>query len=112
MWYVYILKCADGIFYTGTTTDISRRLKEHNHKKGGACTRVRLPVKLTYKKAYETRSQALKREAQIKRWTRKKKLALIKRNGALLVKLSKSRTNQQGEVRSFTKSAWGFYRLI
>ena len=91
MWYVYILRCADGTLYTGTTTDISRRLKEHNHKKGGACTRVRLPVKLAYKKAYETQSQALKREAQIKCWTRKEKLALINRTSALPVKLSKSR---------------------
>ena len=77
MWYVYILRCADGILYTGTTTDISRRVKEHNNKKGGACTRVRLPVTLAYKEVYETQSQALKRETQIKHLPRNKKLALI-----------------------------------
>lgn len=93
MWYMYILRCADGILYTGTTTDISRRVTEHNRKKGGACTRGRLPVKLVYKEIYSNRSEAQKREAQIKRWTRKKKLSLIKRSSTLLVKLSKSRTN-------------------
>lgn len=77
MWYVYILRCADGTLYTGTTTDVTRRVKEHNRKKGGACTRVRLPVKLVYKEVYEIQSQALKREHQIKRLSRQKKLGLI-----------------------------------
>ena len=78
MWFIYILSCADSALYTGVTTDISRREKEHNLKKGGACTRARLPVRLVYKESYETRSEALKREAQIKRLTRAKKLELIK----------------------------------
>lgn len=78
MWYVYVLRCADNTLYTGTTTDISRRLKEHNRKKGGAYTSVRLPVKLVYQETYPNRAQAQKREAQIKGWSRKKKLALIK----------------------------------
>ncbi|MBL7081245.1 MAG: GIY-YIG nuclease family protein [Candidatus Omnitrophica bacterium] len=87
MWYVYILRCADGTLYTGTTTNISRRLTEHNRKKGGACTRVRLPVKLAHKEPYQTRSEALKRESQIKSWIRKKKLALIKGDLQLLKRL-------------------------
>lgn len=91
MWYVYILKCADGTLYTGTTTDVSRRVNEHNRKKGGACTRARLPVKLIHKEPYKTRSKALKREAQIKRWSPEKKLALISHNKAALKRLSKSR---------------------
>ena len=91
MWYVYVLRCADGVLYTGTTTDISRRVKEHNNKKGGACTRVRLPVTLAYKEVYETQSQALKRETQIKHWPRNKKLVLIDHNKSQLKHLSKSR---------------------
>lgn len=91
MWYVYILRCADDTLYTGITTDISRRLKEHNRKKGGAYTRASLPVKIVYKEPYQTRSQVQRREAQIKRWTKKKKLALIEANKAELIKLSKSR---------------------
>jgi putative endonuclease len=77
MWYVYIIKCADNTLYTGATTDVSRRIQEHNRKKGGACTRARLPATLAYKETYRTRSEALKREAQIKRWPRQKKLTLI-----------------------------------
>ena len=82
MWYVYIIKCADGIFYTGSTTDIDRRVKEHNAKKGGGCTRGRLPVSLVHKEPYSNRSEAQKREAQIKKWSRRKKLALISKDKA------------------------------
>ncbi|OGW85542.1 MAG: endonuclease [Omnitrophica bacterium RIFCSPLOWO2_01_FULL_45_10] len=84
MWYVYILRCADGVVYTGSTTDVDRRVKEHNHKKGGGCTRGRLPVKLIYRETYPTRSQAQSREAQIKKWPRQKKLALISHNKSTL----------------------------
>jgi putative endonuclease len=80
MWYIYILKCSDGKLYTGSTTDIERRLKEHNRKKGGGFTRGRLPIKLAYKESCQNRSEAQKREAQIKKWTRQKKLALINRD--------------------------------
>jgi len=91
MWYVYMLKCADGILCTGSTTDIDRRLKEHNAKEGGGCTRGHLPVKLVYKEPYSNRSEAQKREAQIKRWSRQKKIALISQNKTKLRHLSQSR---------------------
>ncbi len=91
MWHIYILRCADGILYTGSTTDIPRRVKEHNRKKGGGCTRGRLPVKLVYKENHPNRSEAQKREAQIKTWSRQKKLALISHNARTLKHLSKSR---------------------
>jgi len=91
MWYVYILCCKDGTLYTGSTTDICRRLKEHNSSKGGSYTRIRHPVKLIHKEIYLNRSDAQSRETQIKRWTKKKKLALVSHNKALLKKLSKSR---------------------
>jgi putative endonuclease len=87
MWYVYILKCADGLLYTGSTTDIERRLKEHNRGKGGGCTRGRLPVKLVHQELLPNRSQAQKRESQIKKWPRQKKLALINGNLDLSKKL-------------------------
>jgi len=91
MWYVYIVKCTDNTLYTGTTTDISRRITEHNRKKGGGCTRGRLPVELVYKEPHETKSQALKREHQIKCWSRKKKIALIAGDKVKLQQLSQSR---------------------
>lgn len=77
VYYVYIIKCRDKSLYTGITTDITRRIKEHNAKKGGAYTRTRLPVKLLYKEAHPSKSRALIREHEIKSWTRKDKLALI-----------------------------------
>ncbi len=84
MWHVYILRCADGILYTGSTTDIDRRVKEHNRKEGGGCTRGRLPVKLVYKETCPNRSQAQRREAQIKSWSRQDKLAMIKQSAGSL----------------------------
>lgn len=78
MWYVYIVKCRDNTLYTGITTDIKRRIKEHNGKKGAVYTRTRVPVKLVYKENRRNLSQALKREAYIKNLTRREKLKLIR----------------------------------
>jgi len=77
MWHVYILECSDRSLYTGVTTNTKRRLKEHNSKKGGAYTRSRLSVKLVYSELYPTKSQALKREYEIKGWSRIRKKQLI-----------------------------------
>ena len=77
MWHIYILRCKDGTLYTGSTTDIDRRLKEHNKQKGGAYTRSRLPVALMYKEDCANQSTALKREAEIKGLRRREKLKLI-----------------------------------
>lgn len=77
MWYTYILKCADGSLYTGSTTDTSRRIIEHNSGKGGNYTRSRLPVSLVFREKHVNRSCAQKRESEIKKMTRKTKLLLI-----------------------------------
>ena len=90
MWYVYIIQCSDGSLYTGATTDVSRRVKAHNEKSGGSYTRTRTPVKLVYQEPAPSQSEALKREAQIKRWSKQKKLALINSDASLLRNLSKS----------------------
>jgi putative endonuclease len=74
---VYILECKDGSLYTGITTNMQRRFTEHNLGKGGAYTRAKKVRKLRYTEKHTNRSNALKREAQIKSWIRKKKLALI-----------------------------------
>ena len=79
-YFVYILKCADDTFYTGITTDPSRRLKEHNSGKGAKYTRSRLPCSIVYYEHSENKNSALKREAAMKKLSRKEKLQLIKEN--------------------------------
>jgi putative endonuclease len=77
MFFVYILRCSDGTLYTGYTTNIEDRIKIHNSGKGAKYTRGRLPVELEYYETYESKSEALKREIQIKSLTKTKKLKLI-----------------------------------
>ena len=76
-WYVYILRCADGSFYTGITTDLDRRCKQHNAGTASRYTRSRLPVELVYQEARDSQSKALKRELEIKALTRQQKQSLI-----------------------------------
>ena len=77
MWYVYIIKCKDDKLYTGITNDLDRRLSEHNSGQGGHFTKFRRPVKLVYFQEAPDRSNALKREIEIKKLTRNEKLTLI-----------------------------------
>ena len=73
----YILKCNDNSLYTGWTNDITHRLKMHKEGKGAKYTRGRGPVELVYLEEFETKQEAMSREAKIKRLTRKEKLLLI-----------------------------------
>tara|TARA_R110001606_G_scaffold168365_1_gene312836 strand:+ start:615 stop:881 length:267 start_codon:yes stop_codon:yes gene_type:complete len=77
-WKVYIVECSDGSFYTGITTDINRRILEHNYSlKAAKYTRSRRPVRLVYEESASNRSEASKREYSIKRLKRKNKSSLI-----------------------------------
>jgi len=79
MYFVYILQCNDGTLYTGITSDLIRRVKEHNISKLGAkYTKARRPVKLVYSKKYTNRSEAQIEEARIKKLSRNKKLNFLK----------------------------------
>lgn len=80
MFYVYIAQCRDGSLYTGFALDAERRILRHNAGRGSKYTRSRLPVVLKYTEAYETKHDAMKREAEIKKLTREKKLQLIGQN--------------------------------
>jgi putative endonuclease len=80
MYYVYILECSDCTLYTGITTDVVRRLKEHNNSSLGArYTKSRRPVKLVYSKDVENKSAALKEELRIKKMKRLDKVKLFKK---------------------------------
>ena len=77
-WYMYVAECADSSLYTGITTDIIRRLDEHNTKPSGAkYTRSRRPVRIVHCVSYNCRSSASKAEAAFKKLSRQKKLEII-----------------------------------
>lgn len=95
-WWCYILQCADGTLYTGITNDLDKRFAAHNAGTASKYTRVRLPVTPVYRETCENRSEASKREAQIKRLTRELKIDLInsaKKPAASLRKTVKARRN-------------------
>lgn len=77
MYFVYLLECADRSIYTGITTDIARRLEEHTEGVASKYTRSRGVVKMLYTEEYEDRSAASKREIEIKKWPRHKKIELV-----------------------------------
>lgn len=78
-YFIYILKCSDGSFYTGYTTNIEKRVNAHNNSKIGAkYTKARRPVTLIHSEKFKTLSEALKRESEIKSWNREKKQKFLK----------------------------------
>lgn len=87
----YILLCSNGEFYVGSTTDLERRLNEHQKGRGCAFTKAHLPVKLVYTEEYPTYDQAYKRERQLHGWSRAKKEALINGDIDKLKELSKKK---------------------
>ena len=76
-YFVYILKCADNTLYTGWTTDIEKRVAQHNAGKGAKYTRARLPVVCVYVKAFDTKQDAMRREYEIKQLSRAQKEELL-----------------------------------
>ena len=93
-YYVYILLCADGSYYTGMTNNMDKRLAEHNEELDPSCyTFPRRPLELKYCEHYKYVNDAIRREKQIKKWSRKKKKALINGDFEELVQLAKRRTN-------------------
>ena len=88
--WVYILKCNDDSYYTGSTNNIQRRFKEHQSGEGANHTKKRLPVELVYAEYFEMVSDAFYREKQIQGWGRSKKEALIENNKDQLIDLSKA----------------------
>jgi putative endonuclease len=86
--YMYILKCSDESYYTGSTRNLSKRISEHNSGSAANYTRRRLPVVLVYFEYFERIEDAFHREKQVQKWSAAKKEALIKRDVNLLKQLS------------------------
>ena len=89
--WVYMLECADGSYYTGHTDNLDKRLAEHRQSAFKCYTASRLPVRLVFCSEFRTRDEAFAGERQIKGWTRRKKEALIREDWEKLVEYSKAR---------------------
>ena len=98
--WMYILECSDETYYTGSTIDLTRRLKQHMDGDGANHTKKRLPVKLIYFEEFRRIDEAYYRETQVQGWSRKKKEALINSNQKLLPELSLA----YRDVESFEKT--------
>jgi len=75
--YTYLVQCADGTLYCGWTNHLEERVKAHNEGKGAKYTKSRRPVHLVYHETFDTKQEAMKREAEIKKYTRKEKWKLV-----------------------------------
>ena len=92
--YMYILECADGSYYTGSTTDLELRLQQHQSGEGANHTRKRLPVRLVYYEEFDRVDEAFYREKQVQGWSRRKKQALMDNRANDLPLLSKNYTDK------------------
>jgi len=90
--YMYVLKCANEEYYTGSTNNLEKRMEEHNRKEGSNFTWKHIPFELKYHEEFPSIEEAFKREKQIQKWSRKKKEALIAGDIKLLKELSKNHT--------------------
>jgi putative endonuclease len=97
--WLYILRCADGSYYTGSTNNLAYRLAQHSLGEASVYTRRRLPVELVYIQRFSSEHEAFLRERQVKGWSRAKKEALIRDDGEALIELSRSRTRRGDDVR-------------
>lgn len=77
MWYVYVLLCSNGSLYTGISNDPDARFTDHKNGKGGHYTRSHKPIKLLYTEKLESKSEALRKEFEIKSWNRAKKIRVL-----------------------------------
>jgi putative endonuclease len=87
MYYIYILLCKDGSYYTGSTNDVEKRFRDHLEGKGARYTKSHKPERIVYKEKFSTKSEALKREVELKKWTKTKKELLINDKQNMLKKL-------------------------
>ncbi|MBA4408907.1 MAG: hypothetical protein C0397_05740 [Odoribacter sp.] len=93
--FLYILLCAEGSFYTGSTNDLERRLEEHQNGEGANHTRKRLPVELVYTEEFDRIDEAYYRERQIHGWSREKKIVLIEGRNEDLPGLAKRKKKKR-----------------
>ncbi|MHB1185851.1 MAG: GIY-YIG nuclease family protein [Desulfobulbia bacterium] len=91
MFWVYILRCADGSYYTGHTDNLDNRIAQHQNGECDGYTATRLPVELAWPQEFVTREEALSAERQIKGWNRKKKEAMMRGDWVAVSRLARSK---------------------
>ncbi len=107
--FMYILQCNDGSFYTGSTNDLARRIEQHKTGEGAEYTKLHSPIKLVYYETFERVDLAFEREKQIQKWSRAKKIALIRGDIELLKKLSKNKSEGEPKVGELAEPYFGEY---
>jgi putative endonuclease len=105
MAYMYILVCANGGLYVGSTHSLDKRIAEHNAGEGANYTKKNLPVKLVFAEKHTSISSAFRREQQVKKWSRKKKIALIENNQEELIELAKKKQNSNKQSNKIQKES-------
>jgi len=104
-YFVYIVECSDGLYYTGVTNDLDRRIQEHNEGADlESFTYKRRPVLLKYWLRFSDINQAIAWEKQLKGWSRKKKEALFRDDWEEIKRLAKNKKNESSETPSSTSS--------
>ena len=101
---MYILRCANGEYYTGSTNDLETRMMQHHEGEGSNFTWKHMPVELVYSEEHPTVQQAFHREKQIQKWSRKKKEALIKGDLDRLKALSRNHTEFRNGIKRKPKT--------
>jgi predicted GIY-YIG superfamily endonuclease len=91
--WVYILHCNDGSYYTGHTDDLEKRIAEHEAGEGAVYTSTRLPVRLEFSQGFSSRDEALACERQIKGWSRKKKEAMMRGDWGEVSRVARGRSS-------------------
>ena len=97
--YLYILRCSNGLYYTGSTTDIEKRMQQHQNGEGANFTKKHLPVELVFLEAFQRIDDAYFREKQVQGWSKKKKEALINAEENKLHELSECKNATNFKVR-------------
>lgn len=107
--YIYILQCNDGSFYVGSTKDLTKRIEEHKNGESAEYTKAHAPIKLVYYETFDRIDLAFAREQQLKKWSKAKKIALIKKDIELLKELSKNKSNRETKVGELAEPYFGEY---
>lgn len=109
-YYFYFARCSDNSLYAGYCKDVQAREEKHNTGKGAKYTRARLPIKIIYTEEFDTQREAMRREIEVKKWSREKKLSLI--NNQKEGRSAKASKTKKKASKDASKSSSGGSRQI